>query len=566
MIKILFNIFELSFKTIRGKINLGFISLCAAMFMVMIILLGQARTVIKQYEYYLQVVKPLTIYSLKLNESTSRLYGDILDYNHAGDAESFSKAKQNVQLEASFYLDTLQRVAAISENPVIKEQTMLLLGSFPIILETMATLSSLPPADQKQHIQSRLVPSIQKLKQASNTLVMTCDGVEKQFRAEGLSRGRNIILYGAILVSLITLIGMVVTSLITRNVVGRINSYSAHLRILLQGKLLQTELHSEDEFQEIAASLNDLNKELSNVRSFAREVGSGKFDTDISVFHNSGELGEALEGMRNSLKEVSEKEEMKKWEINGITTISEIIRRNHGSLEELCDNVLTALVEYVGINQGEIFVLNEDSNKLEAKAVYAWGRKKYLNQEIAKGEGITGQAFLDGVTQYMTEIPPDYVRIKAGIGEALPTSIITVPLKYQEKKVGIMEFASFKEFQEQDIKLLEEIAEILAVDIINKIANEKTKKLLQEAQEYAERLNAQEEELRQNMEELTATQEEMEKKQHNVAKSKEELEERYQEVEAKIEREKRKTNALLEEKEREITLLKHQGKSSEERG
>ena len=147
------------------------------------------------------------------------------------------------------------------------------------------------------------------------------------------------------------------------------------------------------------------------------------------------------------------------------------------------------------------------------KACYAWDKKKYLNHKIHRGEGLAGQAWQEGDTVYLTEVPQNYVRIVSGLGDANPTAVLIVPLKVNDQIFGVVEIASFGEFQDFEIEFVQKIAESIASTISSVKVNARTQRLLEESQEMTEQMRAQEEEMRQNMEELQATQEEMQRSQ-----------------------------------------------------
>jgi len=100
------------------------------------------------------------------------------------------------------------------------------------------------------------------------------------------------------------------------------------------------------------------------------------------------------------------------------------------------------------------------------------------------------------------------VRITSGLGEATPTAILILPLKFNDKIYGIIELASFAPIEPHQIVLLEKVAESAASSVATIRINQRTKVLLQQSREQSDRMQAQEEMMRQSLEEIQATAEE----------------------------------------------------------
>lgn len=235
---------------------------------------------------------------------------------------------------------------------------------------------------------------------------------------------------------------------------------------------------------------------------------------------------QALKENLNKL-EVSQKEERERqWANEGLAKCISIIRNQHDS-KVLGNELISFIVKYLKANQGGLFLLNDDNPDqpfLQLVAAYAYERKKYLQKRVELGEGLLGQAFLEKEYVYLTHVPKEYVNITSGLGESTPTTLLLVPLQFNEQVIGIIELASFHEFSEFQIGFVEQLGENIASNFQTIKTNEKTRMLLEVSQQQTEEMKSQEEEMRQNMEELSATQEEMSRKEQEYLSKIKELE------------------------------------------
>ena len=233
---------------------------------------------------------------------------------------------------------------------------------------------------------------------------------------------------------------------------------------------------------------------------------------------NAQKLQASEDELKNNLKKIEEgriADQQRRWSSEGMAELGEILRKDYAELQALYDAVITKVVKYMGANQGGLFVVesNEQGNEvLELKACYAYDRKKYVNKTIEKGEGLTGQCWIEQDEIYITEIPAQYVHITSGLGEATPNALYLSPLKVNDQIVGVLELASFTKLEDHQRALVQEMTELIAGHILSAKTNTQTRELLIKTQQMTEEMRAQEEEMRQNMEELQATQEEAERR------------------------------------------------------
>ena len=333
------------------------------------------------------------------------------------------------------------------------------------------------------------------------------------------------LLVGAAGLLLLMLVLILVSNGLTRPIVRITKSLNRMQKGEISNDLILA-INTGDEIGTMANALNTTIEGLNKKTSFANDIGKGHLESDLELLSENDVLGKSLLDMRNSLKKAKDDEQQRiaednkrTWANEGYAKFAEILRQNNENLQELTDEVLKNLVKYLGGNQGALFLINDDDKKkviLEAKSVYAWDRKKFVDLEIMMGEGLIGACALEGESIFLTEIPDNFVTITSGLGEANPSCIIMVPLKQNENTLGVIEIASFKVFEQFEIEFLEKVAESIASTIATVKINEKTRFLLEQSQQQAEEMQAQEEEMRQNMEELLATQEEMSRKEKEI--------------------------------------------------
>jgi PAS domain S-box-containing protein len=274
----------------------------------------------------------------------------------------------------------------------------------------------------------------------------------------------------------------------------------------------------KNEIKQVADQINEVIEQLRDATDFVKGIGEGKLDMDYKAeldqnyVGGNNKLADELISMQSKLRTLNIEEQQRTWSNEGLTKFVDILRNASDNLHALGDKIIANLVQYTKANQGALYILNDDDehNKyLELISMFAFDIKKFEAQRIKLGQGILGQTFLEKQTTYLTDFPADYIRITSGLGEAGPQALLLVPLKVDTEVYGIVELASFKEFQPHEISFVERLGETIASTLSSVKINQKNRKLLEQFQEQTEQMRAQEEEMRQNMEELTATQEGM---------------------------------------------------------
>ncbi len=293
---------------------------------------------------------------------------------------------------------------------------------------------------------------------------------------------------------------------------------------LLESNILQhkhTQEFNKNEIGKVTHEINEIIENLKDATDFVISIGEGKLDIDYKetldpqYVPGKNKLADSLIQMQEKLKALNETERRRQWATEGLTKFVEIMRSSNDNLNSLGDAVISALVQYTRSNQGALYILNDEdpNNKyLELISLFAFDTKKHEQQKIKLGEGILGQTFLEKETTHLTNMPDEYIRITSGLGDANPRALLLFPLKVDKEAYGIIELASFHEYQQHEIEFVEKLGESIAATLGSVRAAQKNRQLIEQFQQQTEEMRAQEEEMRQNMEELQATQEEVVRK------------------------------------------------------
>ncbi len=462
----------------------------------------------------------------------------VLALKHGGEAPKMENKILSPASGAS--LDYLKRVEDLWQN--YKIQMMIVLEE-PTYLDSTATTEETATDSLTIAAAPRLIrvpnpkvkASFDYLGNNASYLLELNDGLVKTYVAQARDQERTV--YTLLVTGLIGTLLLLAVGYQTLNQVlfKPLGTMTKAAQLIAQGDYHQhLEYQGKNELALMTASLNTLFDKFRKASWFVSEFGKGnyayqpeEFTRDDSFVKDSF-IASLVETQR-VLKESDAENKRRNWTNEGFARFSDMLRKTDEGFEQLGRKLIMELTDYLEINQGGLFILNDaDTHKpyLELVACYAYNREKYLEKRIEAGEGLVGEVFLEGMTKYMKVIPKNYIHINSGLGSATPGSLLIVPLKLNDQVMGVIELASFTEFEAYKIEFIEKLGESIAATIATARTSEVTRHLYEQAQLQAEQMRAQEEEMRQNMEELQATQEEMYRKEREYVARIAELEEK----------------------------------------
>ena len=256
-----------------------------------------------------------------------------------------------------------------------------------------------------------------------------------------------------------------------------------------------------DNVNQLAANLTNQVRAIAEV---ATAVTEGDLTRQVSV-EASGEvavLKDKLNEMIRNLRETTRQNVEQDWLKTNRERFTRMLQ-GQDDLTEVSSMILSELATLVSAQHGVFYTLTDATDHsaepvLEMQAGYGYEERKHLSTTFRLGEGLVGQCAKEKKRILLTDVPGDYVRINSGLGEAVPLSIIVLPVLFEGTLRAVVELASFSQFSVTHQAFLDSITESVGI-VLNTIqAAGLTETLLKQSQSQAEELRSQQEELRES--------------------------------------------------------------------
>ena len=300
------------------------------------------------------------------------------------------------------------------------------------------------------------------------------------------------------------------------------------VKILNTGAVPVTRLKEDQtEIGKLNSLINCTADNFKKLTEFSNEIYKGNYEISTELSAPDGSMAKSLIDLSERLS-ASEKEqnlrrledEQRNWTTQGLAKFGDIMRHNNENITMLSDEVIKNLVHYINAGQGGLFLLDDTDPKnvfLDMLSAFAYDRKKYLTRKITLGDGLIGVCALEKNTLYITDVPDDYMDIESGLGDAKPKCLLIVPLKSEEKILGVIELASFNLMKKYEIQFVEQLGDSIASTLSSLRINARTADLLQESQKKSDELVLREAELRKTMDDMKTARDEAQKREAEMS-------------------------------------------------
>ncbi len=321
---------------------------------------------------------------------------------------------------------------------------------------------------------------------------------------------------------LIVVLGSVLSAYFVSNYVTRHLKYFGEIILSLSKGQVPKTLNAHQSSDEIGMAYNALKRLVDGLKStadFAQSIGKGDYSTHFELLSEQDALGNALLEMRSNLTKMAQDGLKRRWTSEGVAAFSAIFSQNFTDIRLFSDTVIKQLVDYMGANQGAVFLQDDEENTqhIILSGFYGWNKSQSLTKTVHLGEGLLGQAWAERCSYYFTELPDEYIKIGSGLGDAKPTTLLIVPLLLKSEVLGLFELAFFENVEPYKREFLERVAESFASALSAVRSNQRTQRLLTDSRQLAEQMRAQEEEMRQTIEEMQISQEGSERHSKNTS-------------------------------------------------
>ncbi|MEO1051700.1 MAG: GAF domain-containing protein [Bacteroidota bacterium] len=161
-----------------------------------------------------------------------------------------------------------------------------------------------------------------------------------------------------------------------------------------------------------------------------------------------------------------------------LSAVTDLLKSTKDSQKGLSE-VLKVICKQLEAGQGAVYLTKTDGNhkSLSVAATYALSMSESQTISYELGEGLVGQAALEGNTLNIEDVPENYMKIISGLGSSSPTALVMVPIKSGGEILGVAEISAFKNFTHKDISLIEKGFELAADKLIKtKMEKEPPKK------------------------------------------------------------------------------------------
>jgi signal transduction histidine kinase/HAMP domain-containing protein/CheY-like chemotaxis protein len=294
----------------------------------------------------------------------------------------------------------------------------------------------------------------------------------------------------------------------------------------------------EGTWKRLTENVNELAGNLTRqVRAIAEvtsAVAEGDLTRSITV-EASGEVADLkdnINSMVESLRETTRANQEQDWLKTNLARISGLMQ-GHRELPVVAELVMDELSPLVSAQYGAFYLAEDTARGPELRLVGSYGYPDDTDRpdRIPVGRSLVGQAARNRRPITVEELPPGYVTISSGLGQAVPSALVVLPIVVEDQVLGVIELGAVTRFTQIHQDFLAQLMPTIGVNLNTIVANARTDELLDESQRLTAELQARSAELQVQQDELQRSNAELEEKASLLASQNRDIEAKNLEIE-----------------------------------
>lgn len=158
----------------------------------------------------------------------------------------------------------------------------------------------------------------------------------------------------------------------------------------------------------------------------------------------------------SSTQDQDEKEEQ--FDIDGIEQKILPPKDKKTDTDKFTEAILNNIAGEFDLVQGLFYVRKDNSDTFTISGKFAYfGEEEPRDFEL--GSSLSGQTAKNQKVLNLKKIPENYITILSGLGSSSPNSLLLVPVIHNGKSIGVIELASFKNFDKKTEDIFTQLSE-----------------------------------------------------------------------------------------------------------
>ena len=167
-----------------------------------------------------------------------------------------------------------------------------------------------------------------------------------------------------------------------------------------------------------------------------------------------------LKALKNSESQTASKN----WLLTGNSALSEKLIGDQ-NIEQLANNTISFLCNYLKANIGAVYLFNENENTLLLSGKFAFSSTNDTKENFKLNEGLIGQAAWEQKQISISDVTDHQIRITSSVLDAKPKYLLITPFLLDGKTIGVIEIGKLEEFNETEKEFVNVAMSSIAISV-----------------------------------------------------------------------------------------------------